>query len=538
MAAIAATRPTSASFSLRLHGSRRSLSDTFAAVSQPSSVATSPQLRVSIGDAEFKKAGRYFLTLATSDVERRTSVAASSKTPNFSDSDYVFPLPFDSDDASSLAFLELSISVTQLAFSRGATTIGVTRLHLGESAKVNGGTQQAEAIVASAKGAILGTIQLQWSVEDPAAVERRAAERAAAAREREEQMRAESRRVAAEKETRDRATDLLLEATHEAKAKQAAIAEAEEVARMEEEAEEAARRAAKLQMAALEAERAAEEKLAWAAAWAPQTSSGGIGGGSAQTGPGPGTGGLPVTWSTGAGAGFLTASASMSEEAVRAVTANKVMRDKQREEEAIQRMAAEEEKRLADIARREHEAAECERIRRENLASKLRAEEEEMHAWYNQWESVLDSQVVLHRDDGWSVTLVGRQIVGLHDAMEQAGKGVVAFQDPVTGRRVVLSSAVTKALRTRLEGRMREEPSALATPLSVELPSTLRAATATAAAGPTGELTSWEKVALARPAASAPNGGDRPLSSQLRRSLAWAATMRSSSNNRVVPILE
>ena len=90
MAAIAATRPTSASFSLRLHGSRRSLSDTFAAVSQPSSVATSPQLRVSIGDAEFKKAGRYFLTLATSDVERRTSVAASSKTPNFSDSDYVF----------------------------------------------------------------------------------------------------------------------------------------------------------------------------------------------------------------------------------------------------------------------------------------------------------------------------------------------------------------------------------------------------------------------------------------------------------------
>ena len=58
----------------------------------------------------------------------------------------------------------------------------MTRLHLGESAKVNGGTQQAEAIVASAKGAILGTIQLQWSVEDPAAVERRAAERAAAAR--------------------------------------------------------------------------------------------------------------------------------------------------------------------------------------------------------------------------------------------------------------------------------------------------------------------------------------------------------------------
>ena len=64
-------------------------------------------LKVKISDVSFKKAGRYFLTLVSSEgpCQRRTSVS-SSKCPVFGD-EYTFPLPFDSDDSTSLAFLVL-----------------------------------------------------------------------------------------------------------------------------------------------------------------------------------------------------------------------------------------------------------------------------------------------------------------------------------------------------------------------------------------------------------------------------------------------
>lgn len=527
MATLTAVRtPSGSSLSQRVRTSRRSLRDELtaaAAGTRPDSHAgpSSCALKVQVSDVSFKKSGRYFLTLTSGEVERRTSVSGSTKAPTFGD-DFAFPLPFDSEDMTSLAFLDLSITVTQLAFSRGATTIGAARLHLGETARVNSGVQEAEAIFASAKGAILGSARLQWSVQDPRAAERAAeqaaAERAAAEREREERRRSEEALQAAERTALDRAASLLALAQKEADAKQAAAAEAEEIARMELQAEEAARRAASLRMAALAAERAAEEKLAWASAWA---------GGAAN----------PDSTTT-----LPALSASASSAALHAVAADRVRRDTEREEQAIARMAAEEERRLAELARRENEAAEGERIRRDNLAAALRAEEEQLHAWHSKWETVLDSEVLLRRDDGWRVRLSGRQLVGLSDAVQQTGRSVIAFPDPATGRRVILSAAVAAALRARLEGRMHETARSLATALAVELPSALRAATAAGAPASTDadaadELTSWERARQPRPTASAPPGAERPLSANLRRAVAWAAH-RGSGVNKVVPVLE
>ena len=475
---------------------------------EPSSV----HLRLTVLDAQFKKSGRYFITFNTAEAERRTDVCDSSSSPHFKQAAHTFPLHGDLDVA--LASLEVRLTATQLAFSRGATQVGVCRLSLPGGTTVNGAGEECVLTLTSPKGgaAVVGTVTLAWRVEDPHAAQREEAERAAAQREAVEAARAVAARAAEERTAAQRAADLLAAAQRDAAAGAARAAEAEALREMERQTEEAAQRAASLRMAALSVERAAEEKLAWAAAW-----------------------GLPET----------------TADAAQAVRDDRVAADKAREEEAMEKMAAEEARRVAAEAKREEKE-------RMAVMRRLMAEEEERHVWANQWEAVLDSMIILHRGDGWRVELTGRQLVGLSDAASQTKRGVVAFMQG--GRRVVLSAAVAAALRKRLEGRMHER--SLEADLVIELPATYRAATASGAATPRepvgheqqhaggeaqqqprGELTSWERGGTPRPSASAPPRdfaiADRPLSQQWRGVFANAGLVRPRGGSaKVAPIDE
>mmetsp|Transcript_71952 Transcript_71952/g.142656 ORF Transcript_71952/g.142656 Transcript_71952/m.142656 type:complete len:87 (+) Transcript_71952:82-342(+) len=69
------------------------------------------------------------------------------------------------------------------------------------------------------------------------------------------------------------------------------------------------------------------------------------------------------------------------------------------------------------------------------------------------WQAALAAPVTLQRDDGMTIALTGRQVVGLSDKAKESPSGLVRFA--CAGRNVTMSISVLDALRARVEAQVR-----------------------------------------------------------------------------------
>ena len=218
---------------------------------------------------------------------------------------------------------------------------------------------------------------------------------------------------------------------------------------------------------------------------------------------------------------------AVTPKAAERVDAETLAKDLEEEERALEAQRVEEERRLAEqrklerreeerrlaVARKEEARREAEEREREAAAARVeeeKAEElaqkedarvlkaaariaaaataaaeaasaaaEEARSWSDKWEEVLASRIVLERDDGsLRLVLSGKQIVGLHSALQQnTMQRAVAFWSD--GKKVRLAAEVVNALRRRLDGRMHER--SLDAELVLKLPSSGQPRASTAA---------------------------------------------------------
>ena len=135
-------------------------------------------LRVTLTDVRFAKKGRYYLTLTADGREARTDVCEqSTKTPKFKSASHDLALSVDND----LSAVSLTISATQLMFSKGAKENGTaSALSLGPAVVNPGSPTELEVNLTDEKNKVLGTVRFSWCVVDPKAAERAAEEKAAA----------------------------------------------------------------------------------------------------------------------------------------------------------------------------------------------------------------------------------------------------------------------------------------------------------------------------------------------------------------------
>ena len=216
--------------------------------------------------------------------------------------------------------------------------------------------------------------------------------------------------------------------------------------------------------------------------------------------------------------------------------------------------AEEEEAKAAAVQRAAEEAAlkEAERVRA--VAAKLAADAEAAAAqaikaakakqqweksrvqWESKWSAVLDSKVVLLREDGARFELRGRQIVGLCEALRASQKRAIAFVHE--GSRIILTSEIIEAVRARLDGRMSER--FVEGSLFFELPQAMRACTAPFASPRDAGAPDSGAGVMPRHTISAPPRADaivRPLSQQVVRAAAMYGK-RGSSKVAPMPIPE
>lgn len=446
--------------------------------------SSGPALAIRILDAKFHKSGRYFLSLASGSAsDQRTDVSESSRQPHFNETSFLLPLANEHPTASDLALLELSLTATQLQFSRGAKVIGHSSVGL-QAATINGETREVEvqllkpgagrssdskaataATAAVAAKHVVGVVRISWAVvdEDAKLPVSAATERSQTRERHEEQM--QQQHPEDERELLARAGKLLAAAQHDAetRARERALAEAQAAEEAEEAAAAAAAtaRAALLRPAAIAEERAAAQRAEHLAAQL-----------------------TPLDRATRAEAErafearVMTAQADEEERRQRQLeAAESWARSVQEAEEAalLQAAATRGDERsgeeamairraMADaasgaaaaVARATAQAASADRA----FAEVTRAEETQA-AWDAKWETLLRSRVALTRADGSVyLALTGRQAVGLSDALatrkgaSRRSAGSVAVVSG--GRKVLVPCAVAMALRARLEARMRE----------------------------------------------------------------------------------
>ena len=142
------------------------------------------------------------------------------------------------------------------------------------------------------------------------------------------------------------------------------------------------------------------------------------------------------------------------------------------EEEKAEELAQKEDARVLKAAARIAAAATA-------AAEAASAAAEEARTWSDKWEEVLSSRIMLEREDGsMRLVLSGKQIVGLHSALQQnTMQRAVAFWSD--GKKVRLAAEVVNALRRRLDGRMHER--SLDAELVLKLPSSGQPRASTAA---------------------------------------------------------
>ena len=215
-----------------------------------------PTLHITLNEAQFQVAGRFFFTLSTGIDEHRTEVCSDeTRMPTFAQN-RIYSLPLGSDPEQAV----LTIAATQLLFSRGAKEVGSSRLNVHELLNNAAGVQECTIeLLSGGSGAgktAVATLKFSWIFDDPAA-ERAAAEaareEAAAAErakiEREEEERRISQQHAEERarlEAEERVAAAAAQAAAEEQSRLAALAEAESQARIAAglAAEQRARRAA------------------------------------------------------------------------------------------------------------------------------------------------------------------------------------------------------------------------------------------------------------------------------------------------------
>ena len=101
-------------------------------------------LRVTLTDVRFAKKGRYYLTLTADGREARTDVCeTNTKNPTFKSASHDLALSVDND----LSAVSLTISATQLMFSKGAKENGTaSALSLGPAVVNPGSPTELEVI--------------------------------------------------------------------------------------------------------------------------------------------------------------------------------------------------------------------------------------------------------------------------------------------------------------------------------------------------------------------------------------------------------
>jgi len=502
-----------------------------------SKTESGPRLRINLRQVAFEKAGRHYLTLTANGQDLRTEVSAdSAKVLNLSKREYDIVLGIGEDDLPwKLATLDVRIGAHKLMFSKGAKEIGTGSVSLGK-AVINGEAEECEVQLLEPRSkSVVGSVRLSWCVDDRDAAERAAAEQAAAEREaaeRAEQARKAAAAAAAEKLAMDRAAQLLASAQKAAVDLAAKKRDAEQEEEDERAALEATKRAQAQHVLALQQKRADEARAAESAAARERS--------------------LDAESVANRAAAKLAAERDAEERAL--------LRQQEEEAERVEAelramLKAEEEEAEAAAAQREAEEAalrEAERVRA--VAVKLAADAEAAAAqavkaakakqqwertrqqWDSKWAAVLESKVVLLRDDGARFELRGRQVVGLCDALRASKKRALAFMHD--GVRVTLSSEIAEALRARLDGRMSER--SVEGDLFFELPTVMRASTApfsTPREVPAAADDNGAGV-LPRHTISAPPRADavaRPLSQQVVRAAAMYGRRGSS---KVAPIAE
>lgn len=221
----------------RCEGSGRTVRD------QPTFTLMADQpvrLLVGIRSAQFETKGKYWAALAVGNDSKRTDVNEEPSTSVvWKEALHAWPLTDTS--AAALGKLEISISITQLLFSKGDRKVGSALIKLEElkALPIPGGKPvllPCEVNSDGARASKIGTLKLSIEIEDAAAAARAAAEREAAEKARLEAE--EKARRDAEEESRRAAEE---EKRRRDEAEEKARREAEEKARRE--AEEAAERA-------------------------------------------------------------------------------------------------------------------------------------------------------------------------------------------------------------------------------------------------------------------------------------------------------